>query len=87
MPGMPSPPANITVVIGQPGNVGVTVSPLNPRVSTIDYGGRTLESATDLNVSQAAAGDVIVFNGTGEGFSLESVANSTLPNPIDGGNF
>lgn len=65
-------------------NVQVGQSP-NPRVNTIQYGGRTLKSATDLELAGANDGDVIVYQANTNTFVVEP-ASAVLPG-LDAGEF
>ena len=63
--------------------VGTTV---NPRVSSINYGGSgTIKGATDVDVRGAADGEVLVYRSATDSFVLESIAAAT-PN-LDAGTF
>jgi hypothetical protein len=68
------------------GTVNVQIGP-SPRqkVNTIQYGGRTLKSATDLNLIGAQNGDVIVYQANTNNFITEPV--STLSPNLDQGFF
>ena len=65
-------------------NVQIGQSP-NPRATTIQYGGRTLKSATDLQYRGANDGDVIVYQANTNSFVVENLGNIT-PN-LDSGFF
>lgn len=85
MPGNPLAPV-INVIIGQPSNINVQVGPTaQPRVTGITYGGRTLISATDLDIGTGAVdGEVIAYNASSNTFVLET---TVAPTEIDGGGF
>ena len=57
-------------------NVQIGQSP-NPRTTTIQYGGRTLKSATDLQFANAKNGDVIVYQANTNTFVVESIGAIT----------
>ena len=68
------------------GTVNVQVGPTpGQRVNTIQYGGRTLKSATDLELAGARDGDVIVYQAGTNSFVVEP-ATSIVPN-LDAGEF
>lgn len=82
------PPANISVIIGAPGNINVQTGSNNPRVSTIDYGGRTLLSATDLNIGAGPQdGEIIAYSAANNSFVLETPGQASLPSTIDAGTY
>ena len=60
------------------GTVNVQIGPSpNPRVNNITYGGRTLKSATDLQIAGGKTGDVIVYQANTNSFVVESVGSLT----------
>jgi hypothetical protein len=66
-------------------NVQVGGSP-RARVSTISYGGQnSLKSASDLNLSGAADGDVIVYEANTNSFVVQSIGADL--GTVDGGGF
>jgi hypothetical protein len=68
------------------GTVNVQIGPtINPRVNTLAYGGRTLNSATDLSLANKNDGDVIVYQANTNSFVVESV--SALVPSLDQGFF
>lgn len=68
------------------GTVNVQIGPtVNPRVNNIAYGGRTLKSASDLELAGAKNGDVIVYQANTNTFLVEPV--STLVPSLDQGFF
>lgn len=62
--------------------VGTTV---NPRVSSINYGTRSLKSANDLNLTGVADGDVIVYEADTDSFVTRPVSSVTPG--LDAGTF
>jgi len=68
------------------GTVNVQIGQVpNPRVNTIQYGGRTLKSATDLSLANATCGDVITYQANTNSFVLQSVGE--LAPDLDAGFF
>jgi hypothetical protein len=68
------------------GTVNVQIGPtINPRVNTLTYGGRTLKSATDLDLANKTNGDVIVYQANTNSFIVSPV-NSLVPS-LDQGFF
>jgi hypothetical protein len=68
------------------GTVNVQIGPtVNPRVNNIAYGGRTLKSASDLELAGAKNGDVIVYQANTNTFLVEPA--STLVPSLDQGFF
>ena len=68
------------------GTVNVQIGPtINPRVNSIAYGGRTLKSATDLNLMNKGDGDIIVYQANTNSFIVEPV--SALIPSLDQGFF
>lgn len=68
------------------GTVNVQIGQVpNPRVNTIQYGGRTLKSATDLSLANATGGDVITYQANTNSFVLQSVGE--LAPDLDAGFF
>ena len=70
------------------GTVNVQVGQsVNPRVSSIAYGSRSLKSANDLSLTGAQDGDVIVYQANTNSFIVEP-ASSVIPElNLDAGNF
>lgn len=68
------------------GTVNVQIGPTqNPRVNTIQYGGRTLKSATDLSLANATTGDIITYEANTNSFVVKSVQE--LSPDLDAGFF
>jgi hypothetical protein len=68
------------------GTVNVQIGPtVNPRVNQIAYGGRTLKSASDLDLANKQDGDVIVYQANTNSFIVEPV--SALVPSLDQGFF
>jgi hypothetical protein len=57
----------------------------NPRVSSINYGTRSLKSANDLNLSGVSDGDVIVYEADTDSFITRPV--SAVTSGLDAGTF
>ena len=57
----------------------------NPRVNTINYGIRSLKGSTDLSMTGAQSGDVIVYDATTQTFNVEP-ASAAIPS-LDAGEF
>ena len=58
---------------------------VNPRVSSINYGSKSLKSASDLDLRGASDGDVVVYRANTDSFALESVSAATPS--LDAGTF
>ena len=68
------------------GTVNVQIgNQTNPRVSSINYGVRTLKGSTDLVMVGAETGDVIVYNKGTNSFAVEP-ASAAIPS-LDAGEF
>ena len=68
------------------GTVNVQIGPtINPRVNALTYGGRTLKSATDLDLANKNNGDVIVYQANTNSFIVSPV-NALVPS-LDQGFF
>ena len=68
------------------GTVNVQVGPTpGQKVNAIQYGGRTLKSATDLELLGAKDGDVIVYQANTNSFIVEP-ASAVVPS-LDAGEF
>jgi hypothetical protein len=70
------------------GTVNVQVGQsVNPRVSSVSYGNRSLKSANDLSLVGAQSGDVIVYQANTNSFIVEP-ASAVIPNlDLDSGFF
>jgi hypothetical protein len=68
------------------GTVNVQIGP-SPRqkVNTIQYGGRSLKSASDLELANKQNGDVIVYQANTDSFIVEPI--SALAPALDQGFF
>jgi len=72
---------------------GQTIGTVNVQVNTqktnsvrsITYGGRTLKSATDLSITGAADGDVMVYQANTNTFKLAPVSGAAAS--LDAGEF
>lgn len=70
------------------GTVNVQVGQsVNPRVSSIAYGNRTLKSATDLSLAGATEGDVLVYQANTQSFRVEAAADVLPKVDLDSGFF
>jgi hypothetical protein len=68
------------------GTVNVQVgSQVNPRVTSLSYGSRTLKSLTDLSLESKANGSSIIYNSSTDSFILGQ-PTSSVPS-IDAGTF
>ena len=74
-----------TVTVRQPTTINVKVGNKPATVQSISYGGRTLKSATDLELVGAQNGDVIVYQANTNNFIVEPV--SALTPSLDQGFF
>lgn len=70
-----------TVTVRQPATVRVRIEGQKSRVKTLSYGTQTLRSLTDLSLTGANTGDVIVYNSDTKTFSAKGVGPDT---PIRG---
>ena len=70
-----------TVTVRQPATVRVRIEGQKSRVKTLSYGTQTLRSLTDLSLTGANTGDVIVYNSTTKTFSAKGLGTDT---PIHG---
>jgi hypothetical protein len=69
-----------------PSSVKVTIGQNTPKVTTVNYGGiRSLAGSTDLNLSGAQDGDVIVYSQSQKLFYVENIGNAITT--IDNGYF
>lgn len=72
---------------------GQTIGTVNVQVNTqktnsvrsITYGGRTLKSATDLSITGAADGDVMVYQANTNTFKLAPISGAAAS--LDAGEF
>ena len=70
------------------GTVNVQVGQsVNPRVSSVSYGSRSLKSANDLNLVGVQNGDVIVYQANTNSFIAEPAANVITNLNLDAGQF
>lgn len=68
------------------GTVNVQVnSQTGGRVSSVNYGIRSLKGSTDLSMVAAADGDVITYNSANNSFAVSPV--NVVITTIDGGGF
>lgn len=70
-----------TVTVRQPATVKVRVEGQKTRVQTLSYGTKTLRSLTDLTLSGANTGDVIIYNAETKTFSAKGLGADT---PVHG---
>jgi hypothetical protein len=70
-----------TVTVRQPATVRVRVEGQKTKVQTLSYGTKTLRSLTDLTLTGANTGDVIVYNADTKTFSAKGLGTDT---PIHG---
>jgi len=70
-----------TVTVRQPATVRVRIEGQKTKVQTLSYGTQTLRSLTDLSLTGANTGDVIVYNSTTKTFSAKGLGTDT---PIRG---
>ena len=70
-----------TVTVRQPATVKVRVEGQKTRVQTLSYGTKTLRSLTDVSMSGANTGDVIVYNAETKTYSAKGLGADT---PIHG---
>jgi hypothetical protein len=70
-----------TVTVRQPATVKVRVEGQKSRVQTLSYGTKTLRSLTDVSLTGANTGDVIVYNSETKTFSAKGLGADT---PIHG---
>lgn len=70
-----------TVRVTQPATVKVRVEGQRAKVQTLSYGTKTLRSLTDLSLTGANTGDVIVYNSQTKTFSAKGLGADT---PIHG---
>ena len=68
-----------------PSTVRVTIGVNNPKVTTLQYGSRTLKSAADLSLADAQDGGVIVFRSATNDFAIENA--NTVISSLDNGFF
>lgn len=70
-----------TVTVRQPATIKVRVEGQKSRVQTLSYGTKTLRSLTDVSLTGANTGDVIVYNSQTKTFSSKGLGADT---PIHG---
>jgi hypothetical protein len=70
-----------TVTVRQPATVKVRVEGQKTRVQTLSYGTKTLRSLTDLSLTGANTGDVIIYNANTKTFSAKGLGADT---PVHG---
>jgi hypothetical protein len=70
-----------TVTVRQPATVRVRVEGQKTKVQTLSYGTKTLRSLTDLTLTGANTGDVIVYNADTKTFSAKGLGTDT---PVHG---
>ena len=70
-----------TVTVRQPATVKVRVEGQKTRVQTLSYGTKTLRSLTDLSLTGANTGDVIIYNAETKTFSAKGLGADT---PVHG---
>jgi hypothetical protein len=70
-----------TVTVRQPATVKVRVEGQKTRVQTLSYGTKTLRSLTDVTMTGANTGDVIVYNADTKTYSAKGLGADT---PIHG---
>ncbi len=68
-----------------PSTVRVTIGQTNPKVTTVQYGSRTLKSASDLSLAAATDGGVIVYRTSTNDFAVQSA--NTVISTLDNGSF
>jgi hypothetical protein len=68
-----------------PSTVRVTIGQTNPKVTTLQYGSRTLKSASDLSLAAATDGGVIVYRASTNDFAVQSA--NTVISTLDNGLF
>lgn len=66
-----------TVTVRQPATVKVRVEGNKTKVQTLSYGTKTLRSLTDLTLTGANTGDVIVYNSETKTFSAKPLGTDT----------
>lgn len=74
-----------TVTVRQPATINVKVGNKPATVQSINYGSRTLKSATDLSLSGAQQGDVITYDSANNNFVVTSVSQAITD--LDAGTF
>lgn len=70
-----------TVTVRQPATVKVRVEGQKTRVQTLSYGTKTLRSLTDVGLTGANTGDVIVYNSETKTFNVKGLGTDT---PVHG---
>ncbi len=70
-----------TVTVRQPSTIKVRVEGQKSRVQSINYGTRTIRGSSDLNLTGANTGDVIVYNSDSKSFNVAPIGAAT---PVTG---
>jgi hypothetical protein len=70
-----------TVTVRQPATVRVRIEGQKSKVQTLSYGTKTLRSLTDLGLTGANTGDVIVYNSETKTFNVKGLGTDT---PVHG---
>lgn len=68
-----------------PSTVRVSIGQNNPTVTTLQYGSRTLKSASDLSLAEATDGSVITFVSATNSFQVRPA--NTVISVLDNGFF
>jgi len=69
-----------------PGQINVRVgSQVNPRVTTVSYGSRSLKSLTDVSLESQANGASLIYNSVTESFTLGQP--TAVVTAVDAGRF
>jgi hypothetical protein len=68
-----------------PSTVRVSIGQNNPTVTTLQYGSRTLKSASDLSLAEATDGSVITFVSATNTFAVRPA--NTVISVLDNGFF
>mgnify|MGYP006273838135 CR=1 FL=1 len=63
-----------TVTVRQPAVINVKVGNKPATVQSINYGTRTLKSATDLSLTGAQNGDAIIYDSANNNFVVTNIA-------------
>lgn len=76
----------INVQVGTMGTANVQVgNQSNPTVRSLNYGVRTLKGSTDLRMTGAQQGDVIIYDANTDSFIVEAVSAAAVS--LDAGTF
>lgn len=70
-----------TVTVRQPATVRVRIEGQKSKVQTLSYGTKTLRSLTDVGLTGANTGDVIVYNSETKTFNVKGLGTDT---PVHG---